>query len=64
MTNVKSLPDHGKLPSLQRRKFANKDSVSTKFAALQSISGLLNDLSPQQIEKFDKAVKRRPLFNQ
>lgn len=64
MTNVKSLPGHGKLPSLQRGKFANKDSITAKLAALQSVSELLNDLSPQQIEKFNKAVKRSPLFNQ
>ena len=29
---------------------------------LQSIVGLFNDLSDEQIERFEQAAKRRPLF--
>jgi hypothetical protein len=30
--------------------------------AIETISGMLNVLSPEQIEVFEQAVKRRPLF--
>ena len=64
MANVKSPPERGKLPSLHKRKLTSKDSIDKKLAAMKSITGLLDDLSPQQTETFDKTVKRRPLFNQ
>lgn len=37
-------------------------SLSEKFDALESVFGMLNELSPEQRESFEEAVKRRPLF--
>lgn len=33
-----------------------------RILALEAMSGILKDLNPEQIEIFDEAVKRRPLF--
>ncbi len=33
-----------------------------RILALEAMSGILKELKPEQIETFDEAVKRRPLF--
>jgi len=33
-----------------------------KIMALEVMSGLLDDLTPEQLEAFETSVKRRPLF--
>jgi adenylosuccinate synthase len=33
-----------------------------KVIAVESVFGILNELSPEQIKDFDEIVKRRPLF--
>ncbi|GEM_PF-5326126 len=33
-----------------------------KIHAIESVFGLLNDLTADQLETFEKAIKRRPLF--
>lgn len=35
----------------------------TGIVILELVSGILNELTPEQIKDFDEAVKRRPLFN-
>lgn len=37
-------------------------SILEKLEALESVFGMLNELTPEQREVFDEAVKRRPLF--
>ena len=34
-----------------------------RILALETISGILKDLSPEQKKILDKVIKRRPLFN-
>ena len=33
-----------------------------KIMALEAMSGILDDLTPEQLEAFEASVKRRPLF--
>lgn len=33
-----------------------------KLMALEAMSGILDELTPEQLEAFEAAVKRRPLF--
>jgi hypothetical protein len=38
------------------------ERIIEKLNALESVFGMLNELTPEQRESFEKAVKRRPLF--
>ncbi|MFH1859503.1 MAG: hypothetical protein ABH870_00575 [bacterium] len=42
--------------------FEHITPVQEEFEALDAVFGMLNDLTPEQMEVFDEAVKRRPLF--
>ena len=49
-----------------RRLFEEEDRrerVRQKLAALDEIAGLLEELSPKQLQGFEDAVQRRPLFS-
>lgn len=37
-------------------------ALEKKIKALEDVSGMLEELDPKQIEIFEEAVKRRPLF--
>lgn len=37
-------------------------SILEKLDALESVFGMLNELTPEQREAFEEAVKRRPFF--
>ena len=43
-------------------EIAEFEKVSSKIRTIVAVSGLLNDLEPEQIEEFDKAIRRRPLI--
>lgn len=38
------------------------EGITKKLKALEEVIGLLNDLTNEELESFDNAVKRRPLF--
>ena len=38
------------------------DKLIRKIIALEAMSGILDELTPEQLEAFEVAVKRRPLF--
>lgn len=40
----------------------NKNKVSKQLAAIKRAFGLLTDLTPEELHRFDEAVKRRPLI--
>jgi len=40
----------------------NSASILEKLDALENVFGMLNELTPEQREAFEEAVKRRPLF--
>jgi hypothetical protein len=37
--------------------------LSEKLNALETVSGMLNELTAKQMEIFEEAVKKRPFFN-
>lgn len=54
----------GRLPKGQLESISDKE-LARRLEGVMSIevmSGLLKDLSPEQIEAFDEAVKRREFF--
>ncbi|MFQ6062271.1 MAG: hypothetical protein ACE5J9_03740 [Methanosarcinales archaeon] len=53
----KSLP--GQLTSITDDELTQRIE---KIIAIEALAGMLNDLSPAQMEAFDKAVKRREFF--
>lgn len=38
------------------------EETMEKIRALESISGILNELTPEQLEIFEEEIKRKPLF--
>jgi len=40
----------------------NREKIMEKLNVLESVSGMLNELTTEQIETFEKSVKRRPFF--
>jgi hypothetical protein len=55
---IERLPK-GQLESISDRELARR---LEKVLSIEVMSGLLKDLSPEQIEAFDEAVKRREFF--
>ena len=39
-----------------------REKIIEKLNVLESVSGMLNELTTEQIETFEKSVKRRPFF--
>jgi hypothetical protein len=46
------------MPTINTIEIAEFEKVSSKISAIVAASGLLSDLEPEQIEKFEKAIKR------
>ncbi len=44
------------------RDWERMKKISEKLNALEAVFGMLNELTPEQREAFEKAVKRRPFF--
>ena len=53
-SNVKSIP--------ARSTRVWNDEIKQKIKALESVTGILNELTPQQLEIFEKEIKRRVFF--
>ncbi|MBI4331756.1 MAG: hypothetical protein HY673_10795 [Chloroflexi bacterium] len=64
MTNLKSIPKRRKSPLSYPGRVSDSERITNRLHAVRSVTGLLNDFSADQIEQFEKAVKRRALFNQ
>ena len=47
---------------VQASEVRDREKIKEKLDALKGLSGLLNELTPEQIKIFEEAVKRRPLF--
>jgi hypothetical protein len=45
--------------SYKKMIYRTDERIERLLSALRDVAGLLNELTPQQIEEFDKAVKRR-----
>ena len=46
------------MPTINTIEITEYEKVSSKISAIVAASGLLSDLEPEQIEKFEKAIKR------
>lgn len=55
----KLIKQYSKLPTTKIREVVNRERIAKRLNALEAIASLLSDLTPQQIKKFDKVVKRR-----
>ena len=59
----KSLPVHPLSVQVSEMEDWDKmKKIIDKLNALEAVFGMLNELTPKQREAFEKAVKRRPLF--
>jgi len=47
---------------LDMQDWERMKNIIEKLNALDAVFGMLNELTPEQREAFEKAVKRRPLF--
>ncbi len=47
---------------IQASKVQDPEKIKERIDALKSLSGLLSDLTPEQMKIFKEAIKRRPLF--
>ena len=56
----KNLPNYP-LP-VQIFELRNFEKTLEQLNALESITGILNELTPEQLEIFEEEIKRRPLF--
>jgi len=55
--NLQVYPSHVQVSEVEEwEKFVEK------INALEAVSGLLNELTPEQMQIFEEAVQRRPLF--
>lgn len=63
MVEWKSLPVYPLLVQVfEVQDWERMEKITEKLNALEGVFGMLNELTPEQREAFEKAVKRRPLF--
>ena len=49
-------------PTEKGLEMQKREKIIEKLNVLESVSGMLNELTTEQIETFEKSVKRRPFF--
>lgn len=48
---------------VRMRELTEFDKMMRRLLAIEAVAGLLNDLDDHQLAEFDRAISRRPLFD-